>query len=93
MLPGVGGCDVLVRHAGPAAGEAPAPGTRSGRAGRGLLLRPGLTLAVEPWFARTTDRVVTDADGWSLRSADGSATAHTEHTLAVTEGGARVLTA
>ena len=63
-----------------------------GRAGRGLVLRPGLTLALEPWFARTTDRVVHDEDGWTLRSADGSRAAHSEHTVAVTEDGPRVLT-
>ena len=64
-----------------------------GRAGRGLQLRPGLTLALEPWFARTTDRIVYDPDGWTIRSADGSRTAHSEHTVAITEDGPRVLTA
>ncbi|MEU8899649.1 type I methionyl aminopeptidase [Nocardia sp. NPDC048505] len=64
----------------------------AGRPGRGFPLRPGLTLAIEPWFARGTDRVYTDPDGWTIRSADGSRTAHTEHTVAVTEGGPRVLT-
>ncbi|ASR35723.1 type I methionyl aminopeptidase [Prauserella marina] len=63
-----------------------------GKAGRGLKLRPGLTLALEPWFARTTDRIVFDADGWTIRSADGSRTAHSEHTVAVTEDGPLVLT-
>ncbi|MCF7552761.1 type I methionyl aminopeptidase [Pseudonocardia sp. WMMC193] len=63
-----------------------------GRAGRGLTLRPGLTLALEPWFARTTDKIVFDEDGWTLRSADGSRTAHSEHTVAITEGDALVLT-
>ena len=63
-----------------------------GRAGRGLTLRPGLTLALEPWFARTTDRIVFDADGWTIRSADGSRTAHSEHTVAITEDAALVLT-
>ncbi len=63
-----------------------------GRAGRGLVLRPGLTIALEPWFARTTDRIVTDPDGWTLRAADGSRTAHSEHTVAITEDGPRVLT-
>jgi methionyl aminopeptidase len=63
-----------------------------GRAGRGLKLRPGLTLALEPWFARTTDRIVYDADGWTIRSADGSRTAHSEHTVAITEGDPLVLT-
>jgi methionyl aminopeptidase len=64
----------------------------TGRAGRGLKLRPGLTLALEPWFARTTDRIVYDADGWTIRSADGSRTAHSEHTVAITEDGPVVLT-
>ena len=63
-----------------------------GRHGRGLLLRPGLTLALEPWWARGSDRLVMDADGWTLRSADGSNTAHSEHTIAITETGPRVLT-
>jgi methionyl aminopeptidase len=65
----------------------------TGRAGRGLKLRAGMTLALEPWFARTTDRIVFDQDGWTIRSADGSRTAHTEHTVAITEDGPRVLTA
>lgn len=63
-----------------------------GRAGRGLTLRPGLTLALEPWFAATTDRIVFDPDGWTIRSADGSRTAHSEHTVAITEDGPLVLT-
>lgn len=62
------------------------------RAGRGLKLRPGLTLALEPWFARGTDRIVYDPDGWTIRSADGSRTAHSEHTVAITEDGPLVLT-
>ena len=66
--------------------------SNKGRAGRGLTLRPGLALALEPWFARTTDRIVYDADGWTIRSADGSRTAHSEHTVAVTEDAALVLT-
>jgi len=63
-----------------------------GRPGRGLRLRPGLTLALEPWFARTTDEIVYDPDGWTIRSADGSRTTHCEHTVAVTEHGPVVLT-
>jgi methionyl aminopeptidase len=66
--------------------------SNKGRAGRGLKLRPGLTLALEPWFARTTDRIVYDPDGWTIRSADGSRTAHSEHTIAVTDGAPLVLT-
>jgi methionyl aminopeptidase len=64
-----------------------------GRAGRGFPLRPGLVIAIEPWFLETTDEIVTDPDGWTLRSADGSRGAHSEHTVAVTEDGPLVLTA
>ena len=63
-----------------------------GWAGRGPKLRPGLTLALEPWFARTTDRIVHDSDGWTIRSADGSRAAHSEHTVAITEDAPLVLT-
>jgi methionyl aminopeptidase len=63
-----------------------------GRAGRGLRLRAGMTLALEPWLARTTDRIVFDPDGWTIRSADGSRTAHSEHTVAITDDGPLVLT-
>ncbi len=63
-----------------------------GRAGRGLTLRAGMTLALEPWFARTTERIIVDRDGWTIRSADGSRTAHSEHTVAITADGPRVLT-
>jgi len=63
-----------------------------GRAGRGYKLRPGLLLALEPWVMADTDELVTDADGWTLRSATGSRTAHSEHTVAVTADGAEVLT-
>lgn len=64
----------------------------SGRPGRGYLLRPGLLLALEPWAMVDTDRLVTDADGWTLRSATGCRTAHSEHTIAITDDGAEVLT-
>lgn len=64
-----------------------------GRPGRGMRLRDGMTLALEPWFARTTDRIRFDRDGWTIRSADGSRTAHTENTVAITADGPLVLTA
>ncbi|MDF1478717.1 type I methionyl aminopeptidase [Leifsonia sp. H3M29-4] len=64
-----------------------------GRRGRGLPLRAGLVFAIEPWFMLGTDKIYTDADGWTLRSKDGSRAAHFEHTVAVTESGPVVLTA
>ncbi|WP_433537928.1 type I methionyl aminopeptidase [Micromonospora sp. CA-249363] len=64
----------------------------NGRPGRGMRLKPGLTLAIEPWFCRTTDKIKFDEDGWTIRSADGSRSAHSEHTVAITESGPRVLT-
>ncbi|MCS3442797.1 type I methionyl aminopeptidase [Microbacterium phyllosphaerae] len=63
-----------------------------GRPGRGYTLRPGLLLALEPWVMADTDELITDDDGWTLRSATGCRTAHTEHTIAITEDGAEVLT-
>ncbi len=64
-----------------------------GRPGRGYPLRPGLVIAIEPWFLHSTDRIYTDRDGWTLRSADGSRGAHSEHTIAITDGDPLVLTA
>ena len=64
-----------------------------GRRHRGYPLRPGLVIAIEPWFLETTDKLIQDADGWTLRSADGSRGAHSEHTIAIAHGGPIVLTA
>ncbi|WP_156225109.1 type I methionyl aminopeptidase [Pseudactinotalea suaedae] len=64
----------------------------TGRPGRGLTLRPGLLLALEPWVMADTDQLVTDPDGWTLRSATGCRTAHSEHTIAITDDGAEILT-
>ena len=63
-----------------------------GRPGRGYKLRPGLLLALEPWVMADTDELITDDDGWTLRSATGCLTAHSEHTVAITEDGAEILT-
>jgi methionyl aminopeptidase len=63
-----------------------------GRPGRGYALRPGLLLALEPWVMVDTDELVTDADGWTLRSATGCRTAHSEHTIAITADGVEILT-
>jgi len=63
-----------------------------GKPARGYPLRAGLVVALEPWFLQSTDKLVTDADGWTLRSADGSRGAHSEHTVAITDAGPLVLT-
>jgi methionyl aminopeptidase len=63
-----------------------------GKAGRGYPLRAGLVLALEPWLLATTDELVTDPDGWTLRSGDGSRGAHSEHTVAITDDGPIILT-
>lgn len=66
--------------------------SNAGKPGRGYTLRPGLLLALEPWVMADTDELVTDPAGWTLRSATGSRTAHSEHTIAITETGAEILT-
>jgi methionyl aminopeptidase len=66
--------------------------SNAGRPGRGYKLRPGLLLALEPWVMADTAELVTDADGWTLRSATGCRTAHSEHTIAITDDGAEILT-
>ena len=66
--------------------------SNTGRPGRGYRLRPGLLLALEPWVMTDTAELVTDADGWTLRSATGCRTAHSEHTIAITETGAEIMT-
>jgi methionyl aminopeptidase len=60
--------------------------------GRGLLLRPGLTIALEPMVLVGTWQTRVLADEWTVASADGSLTAHFEHTIAVTEDGPVILT-
>jgi methionyl aminopeptidase len=63
-----------------------------GEPGRGPELTPGMTLAIEPMITAGGHDVVIADDGWSISTADGSLSAHFEHTVAVTEDGPRVLT-
>lgn len=66
----------------------------SGRPGRGMVLRPGMALAIEPMFVAGGDgRYRTDADGWALRSRSGRRAVHVEHSIAVTDEGPLILTA
>lgn len=64
-----------------------------GRPGTGPTLKPGMVFAIEPWLMQSTDEIFTDADGWTLRSVDGSRSAHVEHTVVITKGDPLVLTA
>lgn len=64
-----------------------------GRAGSGLLLKSGETIAIEPMATLGGEDVVVDGiDGWTIKTADGSLAAHFEHTVLVTENGAEILT-
>jgi methionyl aminopeptidase len=64
-----------------------------GRAGRGLVLRPGITLAIEPMVLIGTYHTQVLSDQWTVTSADNSLTAHFEHTVAVVADGHLILTA
>jgi methionyl aminopeptidase len=64
-----------------------------GKPGRGELLREGMTICIEPMINQGTWKVVTDADKWTVRTADGKLSAHFEHTLAITRDGPEILTA
>ncbi|MGW7045379.1 type I methionyl aminopeptidase [Streptomyces avermitilis] len=70
------------------------PVPNEGRPRRGLPLRHGMVLAIEPMLiGGGTDGFHAAADGWTLRTDDGSRAAHAEHTVAITEAGPRILTA
>jgi methionyl aminopeptidase len=56
------------------------------------VLTAGLVLTIEPIIAERRCRVVQDADGWTLRTSDGSLAAHHEHTIVITAAGAEILT-
>lgn len=63
-----------------------------GRAGRGLRLRRGMTIALEPMVLAGDYETTLLDDGWTVASADGRNTAHFEHTVAITDGAAQILT-
>jgi len=63
-----------------------------GTPGRGLLLRPGMTIALEPMVLVGTPKTRVLEDKWTVASADGSLTAHFEHSVAVTENEPLILT-
>jgi methionyl aminopeptidase len=61
--------------------------------GQRMVLREGLVLAIEPFLSVSSDHVVDDEDGWTLRTSDGSLVAQFEHSIVVTREGPLVLTA
>jgi methionyl aminopeptidase len=63
-----------------------------GRAGTGMPLKAGMTIAIEPMVLVGTEETKVLSDQWTVVAADGSLTAHFEHTIAVTEGEPRILT-
>lgn len=63
-----------------------------GEPGKGLILKPGMTLALEPMINAGDWRTRVLADGWTVVTADGSLSAHFEHTIAITDGEAKILT-
>lgn len=63
-----------------------------GRAGSGVLLRPGDTIAIEPMATLGGEKIITENDGWTISTRDGSLSAHFEHTVLITEDGAEILT-
>jgi len=63
-----------------------------GEVGEGEELRAGMVIAIEPMLNLGTERIKLDADGYTYRSADGSKSAHFEHTVLITKKGAEILT-
>jgi len=63
-----------------------------GRKGTGVLLRPGDTVAIEPMATLGKEKILSDPDGWTIRTRDGQLAAHFEHTVLITETGAEILT-
>ncbi len=64
-----------------------------GSPGRGMRLREGMTIALEPMVLAGTSATIVRDDEWTVASADGSMTAHYEHTVAITPDGPKILTA
>jgi len=62
-----------------------------GRRGKGLLLKEGLVIAIEPMINMGTKDIKQDKDGWTIRTRDGKPSAHFEHDVVVMKGKADVL--
>jgi methionyl aminopeptidase len=59
---------------------------------RGPQLRPGMVLAIEPMLNLGTSRVITESDGWTVRTSDGKLSAHFEHMVLITKSEPEILT-
>ncbi len=63
-----------------------------GKRGQGMKLEDGMVIAIEPMINEGTRNIVQEKDGWTIRTADRKPSAHFEHTIAIVEGKADVLT-
>ncbi|MGB9877721.1 MAG: M24 family metallopeptidase, partial [bacterium] len=63
-----------------------------GKKNNGIILREGMTLAIEPMVNMGDSRVYTAKDGWTVKTMDGSLSAHFEHTIAIMGDGSLILT-
>ena len=63
-----------------------------GQAGTGVELRQGMTICIEPIINSGSAEIVTEADAWTTRTADGKLSAHFEHQILITEGEPEILT-
>ncbi|MBA3758403.1 type I methionyl aminopeptidase [Candidatus Saccharibacteria bacterium] len=63
-----------------------------GKSGTGQQLSKGMTIAIEPMATLGTHKIFVDDDGWTVKTRDGSKSAHFEHTVLITEKGAEILT-
>ncbi|NLI71615.1 MAG: type I methionyl aminopeptidase [Bacteroidales bacterium] len=62
-----------------------------GRKGNGIQLKTGMTISIEPMINMGTRRIIFERDGWTTRTADGKPSAHFEHSVAISQGKADIL--
>lgn len=89
------GCGVVREVGGHGIGRAmhlPPHVDHFGRPGRGRRLRAGMAITIEPIVTLGEPGIISDDDGWTMRTADGTPAAQFEHTILVTQGGCEILT-